>query len=352
MFSHSAYAWGLPLAASDVARSWDSLWNFVLGASIFFFILIVGGMLYLAIKYRARPGGRAKYITGNVPIEVVWTAVPTILLLLIFAWGFVVYNSMTRPASDAMEIRVVAKQWLWQFQYPDTGKITINNVYIPVNKPVKFIMSSEDVLHSFFVPNMRTKQDVVPGMYSSVWFEPTVAGRHQILCTQYCGTSHSQMLANLWVLTPEQWEDWKHGKKMEGIPNAGETVAQVSLEDGKASSRRSASAFDDHLPLAAAAPLQSLAGQGLEVSRVKGCVACHSSDGTTKIGPSYKGLFGSQVELADGSTVTADENYLRESMEDPNAKVVKGFSPTMPPFKGLITETEMNALIAYIKSVK
>lgn len=349
---HSAHAFGLPLAASDVARSFDTLWSFVLWASVFFFVLIVGGMIYMAITYRARPGGRSKYITGNVPIEVVWTAVPTVLLLLIFAWGYVVYNGMTRPPSDAMEIRVVAKQWLWQFQYPDTGKITINDVYVPVNKPVKFVMSSEDVLHSFFVPNMRTKQDVVPGMYTSVWFEPTVAGRHQIFCTEYCGTSHSQMLANLWVLTPEQWESWKRGKKIEGIQDAGKALAQVPVAAPVAGEPNRASASEDQVASAAAAPLKNLAAQGRDVSKAKGCIACHSDDGTAKIGPSYKGLYDSKVELADGSSTTADENYLRESIEDPNAKIVKGFSPTMPPFKGLINETEMNALIAYIKSVK
>ncbi|MBC7693278.1 MAG: cytochrome c oxidase subunit II [Methylotenera sp.] len=331
MFFNEAYAGnGLPIQGTDVAVMWDSLYNFLLWLSVFFFILVVGGMIYLAVRYRKREGDKSKYITGNHLIEAIWTIVPTILLLGIFAWGYQVYSKMVHAPSDAMEIRVIGKQWLWQFQYED-GKSTIGELYVPINKPVKLIMSSEDVLHSFFIPNFRVKQDVVPGMYSSVWFEAKVPGQHQVFCTEYCGFSHSGMLAKVIVLQPDEWAAWKKGKSVAG----GIGTVGVSGTQGGA-------------PLAA----ESLPAQGKKLTEAKGCVACHSDDGSTKIGPTYKGLFGSKVELQDGSTVVADENYIRESIMKPQAKVVKGFNPVMPTFQGLVSESEMNAIVAYIKSLK
>ena len=211
----------LPLQGSEVAVKWDALYMFLVWLSVFFFILVVGGMMYFVFKYKQRPGLKAKYITGNVPIEIVWTAVPFVLLMVIFGWGYYVYTEMTRIPQDAYEIRVVGKQWLWQFQYDD-GRTTTNELYVPVNKPVKLLMTSTDVLHSFFVPNFRVKSDVVPGMFTTVWFEANVPGKHQIFCTEYCGTSHSLMLAKVLALEPAQWEAWKAGKKIGDIPEAGE----------------------------------------------------------------------------------------------------------------------------------
>jgi cytochrome c oxidase subunit 2 len=216
----------LPLRGTDIATRWDHLYLFLVYLSIFFFVLICGGMIYFAYAYRSRPGLKAKYITGNIPIEIVWTAVPFILLMIIFGWGYSVYNDMTRAPVNAYEIKVVGKQWLWQFQYED-GRTLVNEVYVPVGTPVKFVMTSTDVLHSFFIPNFRVKQDVVPGMYTSVWFEANVTGKHQVYCTEYCGTSHSLMLAKVIVLTAEQWEAWKMGKKMNDIPEAGEPQANA-----------------------------------------------------------------------------------------------------------------------------
>jgi cytochrome c oxidase subunit 2 len=338
MFFKEAHAAEIMVAGSEIAHSWDHLWNFLVWLSVFFFILVVGGMVYLAITYRAGSKHKPKYITGNHALEALWTAIPTILLLIIFAWGYALYGKMIHAPSDAMEVRVVAKQWLFQFQYPDTGRTTINEVYVPVNKPVKLVMSSEDVLHSFFIPNFRVKSDIVPGMYTSVWFEANVPGKHQVYCTEYCGTSHSQMMAQVIALSPEDFEAWKAGKKFDSVPRAGQTLAEAQAETAK-------------IALKQAAPM-SLADQGKALTEAKGCIACHSADGSVKVGPSYKGLFGHEVELADGSKVTADENYLRESIENPNAKIVKGFQPVMPTFKGLITETELNAILAYINSVK
>lgn len=249
--------------------------------------------------------------------------------MVIFVWGYAVYHKMVSAPADAMEIQVIGKQWLWQFQYDD-GRSTINEFYVPVNRPVRLKMTSTDVLHSFFIPNFRVKQDVVPGMYSSVWFEATVPGKHQVYCTEYCGAAHSKMLAHVVALEPEDWENWKRGKKIlaEEKPQL-ETPSRAEVQ-------------------------VALVDQGKAHFQAKGCVACHSVDGASKgsMGPTLKGVFGTSVDLMSGGPVVADENYIRESIENPTAKIVKGFNPIMPTFKGLISDMEMNALIAYIKSLK
>ena len=329
--------WGLPLQGSDVAVTWDHLYWFLFWLSVFFFILVVGGMLYFIVVYRHQPGKKTKYIVDHHLLEAAWTIIPTILLLCIFGWGWSVYKKMVHAPVDAMEVRVIGKQWLWTFQYDD-GRTEASKLVVPLGKPVKLLMSSQDVIHSFFIPNFRVKQDVVPGMYTSVWFEPKVAGEHQVFCTEYCGTSHSGMLAKIEVLEPEQYALWKAGKPytVTGV----KTPSHDLLEAAQANARKA----NAGLPLA---------DQGAKLVQTKGCIACHTTDGTAKIGPSYKGIFGHEVELVDGSKVTVDENYIRESIEKPQAKVVKGFNPVMPPFtKEMVSEEDMNAIVAYIKSLK
>jgi cytochrome c oxidase subunit 2 len=338
---NQAFAGTLPLQGSEVAALWDGLYSFLVWLSVFFFILVVGGMVYFMFAYRHDPNKKTKYFTGSHLLEAIWIAVPTLLLLVIFAWGYVVYRNMVQAPSDAYEVRVIGKQWLWTFQY-DNGRSTVGEFYVPMNRPVKLIMTSEDVLHSFFIPNFRVKQDVVPGMYSSVWFTATVPGKHQVYCAEYCGTSHSTMLAKVIVLDDAQWEAWNANKQLGEIPEAGFDQASNetdSIETHKASVSRAVSQV-------------SLADQGKDVYRNKGCLGCHSVDGTTKVGPSHKGLFGRRLELADGRVVVADENFIRGHIENPRATTVKGFSPVMPTFKGLLSETELNALMAYIKSLK
>jgi cytochrome c oxidase subunit 2 len=334
---NEAFAGTLPLQGSDIAARWDTLYLFLVWLSAFFFVLVVGAMIYFAFKYRDRPGIKTKYITGNHLLEGIWIAIPTVLLLIIFGWGFSVYHDMTQAPLDAYEIKVIAKQWLWTFQY-DNGKTTVGEVYVPINKPVKMLMSSEDVLHSFFIPNFRVKQDVVPGMYTSVWFEAKVPGKHQIFCAEYCGTSHSGMLAKLVVLDEQQWKDWNNGKKLGPIPDAGQ---ELTAADIKAAESR------DSLT-----QVVSLADQGKGHFETKGCTSCHTVDGTSKVGPSMKGMFGSKVQLADGRVVLADDNYIRESIELPSAKLVKGYGALMPTFKGVLKEGEINALVAYIRTLK
>jgi len=339
----------LPLQASEVARSWDQLYFFLVWLSVFFFILVVGGMIYFAVKYRKSVSKTTQYITDNHVIEVVWTVIPAILLMVIFGWGYAVYVKMTQAPTDSYEVRVIGKQWLWQFQYDD-GRTTINELYVPVNKPVKLIMTSEDVIHSFFIPNFRVKQDVVPQMYSSVWFQATIPGKHQVFCTEYCGGSHSQMLAKVIVLDDQQWLSWRMGRKIDlnTLPTAGvgdDALAAAVKKQDEAKAAASGAGKSG-------VQLTGLAAEGKALMQAKGCIACHSFDGAQMTGPTLKGVFEHEVELVDGKKVVADENYLRESIENPNAKVVKGFNPVMPTFKGLISETEMNAVIAYIKTLK
>jgi cytochrome c oxidase subunit 2 len=244
---------------------------------------------------------------------------------------------MIQAPSDAMEIRVIGKQWLWNFQYED-GRLETGKLVVPLGKPIKLVMSSEDVLHSFFIPNFRVKSDVVPGMYTSVWFEAKVPGEHQVYCTEYCGTTHSGMLAKVEVLEPAQYELWKAGKPYQL------TGVKTPSSDLLAAAQSGARLANANLPLAQ---------QGEKLVAAKGCVACHSLDGSSKIGPSYKGIFGHEAELADGSKSTVDDNYIRESIRKPQAKVVKGFNPVMPPYtEEMIGEQDLGAIIAYIKSLK
>jgi len=341
-----AYAGTLPLQGTEIAAQWDSLYWFMVILSVFFFVLVVGGMIYFAVRYRNSVAKKTLYIKDNHLIEATWTIIPTILLMVIFGWGYVVYNRMTQAPSDAYEVRVIGKQWLWQFQYDD-GRTTVNELYVPANRPVKLIMTSEDVIHSFFVPNFRIKQDVVPGMYSSVWFNTTMPGKHQVFCTEYCGTSHSLMEAQVIALDEKQWSDWVRGKSIDNVPVNGLGNVPFTAAEREGKTEQSAQAGGE-----GSIQLAGLALEGKKVTEAKGCVACHSADGTAKVGPSFKGAFGRKAEFVSGDSVTADENYIRESIVNPQAKVVKGFGPVMPTFQGMVSETEINAVIAYLKALK
>ncbi len=308
----------LPAQGSALAAKWDTLYWFLTAISVFFFFLIVGGMIYFAIKYRHKKGTpeTTTYITGHHKLEAVWITIPTILVLVIFAWGYKLYVNMIEAPENAYEIHVQAEKWVWEFHYKN-GRKTIGDLFVPLNKPVKLIMTSEDVIHSFFVPDFRVKQDVVPGMYTSVWFQAEAPGKHEIFCAEYCGTSHSGMLGQVIVLDDAKWADFEQGKEI------AQSDKPVSMQD-----------------------------QGAELFRKRSCAACHSLDGTRRVGPTLKGLFNADVPLADGTTVKADENYLRESIEVPTAKIVQGFAPSMPSYKGQLTDAEMTALLTYLKSLK
>jgi cytochrome c oxidase subunit 2 len=312
--SGSSHSFWLPDAASTAAQQFDSGWNLVLWVAAFFFVLVVGAMSYFVIRYRRKSESEFPDAPDhNTRLEVVWTVIPIGIVLLLFGVGFKGYlNEQVAPA-DAMEIYVTAERWMWTFTYP-SGSSSVNELRVPLGRPVKLVMSSKDVIHSFFVPELRLKKDVVPNSYTTLWFEATRTGEMTINCAEYCGTGHSAMLGKLVVLPAKDFTEW--------LETGGEEKGGSPVQQG------------EHLATRLA------------------CMTCHSADGSTNTGPSWKGLYGAKVELEDGATVTADESYLRESITDPNAKIVKGYQPLMPVFKGLVTQKQLDALVAYIKSVK
>ena len=310
----------LPENASNLASGVDNVLLFVTVISVFFFLLISAVLVIFAIKYRRRAEDEeTPYITGNELLEVIWTVIPSILLMVIFAWGYWEFREMRNPPKDALEVNVVAQQWLWQFDYYN-GKKTINELYVQQNRPVKMVMRSEDVLHSFFVPDFRVKQDILPGYYTQLWFTPTKVGTFELFCAEYCGTSHSKMLAKVNVLSPEAFAIWEKG---------------IGIDEG--------TAVASDLPPA---------DRGAQLYSNRGCNACHSLDGAAGVGPTFKGLFGRDEKLQDGTTVVADENYLRESILNPSAQMVEGYQPVMPSFQGILSDQEVTDLIEYIKTLK
>ncbi len=309
----------IPEVASNLASKVDGVLLLITIMSLVFFILITVVLVYFAIKYRRkREDEETPYITGSEPLEIIWTVIPSILLIVLFVYGYVVFKDMRTPPKDAVEINVQGKQWLWTFDYYN-GKKTINELYVQYNRPVRLVMEAQDVLHSFFVPGFRVKQDLVPGRYTQLWFTPTKIGTFDIFCAEYCGTGHSAMLGKVVVLSPEAYEIWEKGVKV-----------------------------DEGAGVASLPPAEL----GAKIYKEKGCNACHSLDGSKIVGPSFKGIFGHSVELQDGSTVDVDENYIRQSILEPQAQVVKGFAPVMPSFKGILSDEDVTALVAYIKTLK
>jgi len=303
----------MPPQGTVVAVEYDRLYAFIVWASFISCAILIGGMIYFALKYKRRTNNdKTAYISHNAFLEFLWSFVPLVIFVVVFAWGWSVYHKMRTFPNDSLEVHVVAKQWAWDFQYK-SGKVTTNEFVVPAKVPVKLIMSSKDVLHSFYIPSMRIKQDIIPGRYTALGFNADKTGEYQVFCTEYCGTAHSSMLAKMKVVPLEEYEKWLQEKE-EGL---------------------------------------SLAQKGEKLFNSKGCVACHSTDGSAKVGPTWKGLWGAARELADGSKASADENYLREAIVSPNAKVVKGFAAgIMPTFQGQVTEDEMTAFIEYIKGLK
>ncbi|MCZ6468837.1 MAG: cytochrome c oxidase subunit II [Candidatus Dadabacteria bacterium] len=309
----------IPEAASNLASKVDGLLLVITFISIFFFVLISAVLIYFAVKYRRKSDDEeTPYITGNQTLEIIWTVIPSILLILLFVYGFVVYKDMRTPPKDAVDITVTGKQWLWTFEYYN-GKKTLNELYVRQNRPVRMVMRADDVIHSFFVPAFRVKQDLMPGRYTQLWFTPTKIGTFDIFCAEYCGTGHSKMLGKVIVLSPEAYDIWEKGVAVDG----GEAVASL--------------------------PPAEL---GEKLYKGKGCNACHSVDGSVVIGPSFKGLYEREGELEDGASYTADENYIMQSILEPQEQIVKGFQPVMPSFKGILSDAEITAIIAYIKTLK
>ncbi len=298
-----------PVRASAGAGIVDALYIFLVALSTFMSVAIFTMILVFALKYRRRPGIEAEQIEGSRALELTWSIIPLGIFMCIFLWGAVIYFRERTPPQGAAEVYVVAKQWMWKLQHEE-GQREINELHVPVGRDVKLIMTSQDVIHSFYVPAFRIKQDVLPGRYTTLWFRATRPGTYHLFCAEYCGTQHSGMVGQVVVMEPALYEAWLSGGT-------------------------------------AGAPL---AVTGQRLFSELGCVTCHRSD-TQGRGPDLVGVFGKPVMLEDGRTLVADENYVRESILTPAAKVVKGFKPIMPVFQGLVSEEQLNALVAYVKSL-
>jgi cytochrome c oxidase subunit II len=292
-----------------MAGNVDALYIFLLVVSGMMCLLIFTCILVFAAKFRARPGHVAEQNEGSIPLEITWSAIPFLVFMVIFVWGAAIFFKERTPPKGATEVYTVAKQWMWKFEHVE-GQREINELHVPVGRDVKMIMTSQDVIHSFYVPAFRIKQDVLPGRYTTTWFHATKPGTYHLFCAEYCGTMHSGMIGDVVVMEPAQYEEWLGGGTAMG----------------------------------------SLASTGKAMFTSLGCPTCHRFD-TQGRGPNLTGIFGKPVLLDDGRTVTADENYIRESILVPGAKVVSGFKPIMPTFQGLVSEEQLNALVAYVKSL-
>lgn len=288
----------------------DGLYFLLIAVSAFFTLLIFFLVLFFAIKYRRSAHPHAEQIEGSLPLELAWTLIPLGICMIFFAWGSLIFFEEARPPKGAMEVYVVAKQWMWKFEY-EGGQHDINQLHVPVGRDVRMIMSSQDAIHSFYVPAFRIKADVLPGRFTETWFRPTKAGVYHLFCAEYCGTDHSGMIGQVIVMEPIEYQAW--------LTSSGATTG-------------------------------SLAANGEQLFQQLGCLTCHRSD-TQGRGPNLAGIFGRPVLLDDGRTVTADENYIRESILNPGAKIVSGFKPIMPTYQGQVTEENLMALVAYIKSL-
>jgi cytochrome c oxidase subunit 2 len=303
-----------PELASAFAWKVDAVYIFIILVTVLVSLGVYAAIVAFVIKYKRKSEDEIpEQIEGNLPLEILWSVLPLGLVLVMFGWGVVVFFDLSTPPAEAINFSVVGKQWMWKVQHP-SGKREINELHVPTGQLVKLTITSEDVLHSFYIPAFRTKMDAVPGRYTTSWFEPTKPGEYHIFCAEYCGTKHSMMIGRVVVMDPPQYEQWlKHGGA--ASVNTGET-AEVA---------------------------------GARLFQEQRCVTCHQTNGI--MAPVLQGLFGKEVKLADGQTAKVDEAYIRESILNPTAKVVAGYQPNMPTFQGQVTEDAILQLIAYIKSL-
>ena len=301
-----------PDSASALSGDVDALFIVWALVSIFFSLLIAGLIVGLMTRYRRRhPEEVGADERPGIWLEVLWSAVPLAIMLVMFAWGTRVYFQLYRPPADAIEYTAIGKQWMWKIQHPE-GQREINTLHMPVGQAIKMKLASEDVIHSFYIPAFRIKQDAVPGRYTSLWFKATKPGVYHLFCAEYCGTEHSRMIGSIIVMEQRDYENW----------------------------------------MAGGAAGKSMVASGTDLFTSLACVTCHrAAPGVTQRGPSLEGVYGSQVKLADGRTVVADDNYIRESILNPTAKVVAGYDPVMPTFQGQVTEEQLTQLIAYVRSL-
>ncbi|MBI5431509.1 MAG: cytochrome c oxidase subunit II [Planctomycetes bacterium] len=304
---------GIPLfpdSASTYSDAVDYFYLALVVISIFFTVLVAALVVVFAIRFRTRPGSAgAVQIHGSHGLEIFWTVVPLVIVMALFVWSTKIWFVITRPPAHAEQYYVTGKQWMWKIQHP-TGQREINMLHVPVGVPIQLRMISEDVIHSFFIPAFRVKRDVLPGRYSTMWFEATKAGTYHLFCAEYCGTKHSQMIGSVIVMEQADYELW----------------------------------------LAGAAAGESPQAQGEKLFAASRCDTCHTGKPDAR-GPDFKGLWGTQVQLSDGSSVIFNEDYVRESILLPTAKTVAGFQQLMPTYAGQLGEDQILSLIAYLKSL-
>ena len=299
-----------PEAASTMASRVDGLYFFLVGLTAFFTILIAVLIAVFMIKYKRRtPNEIGAPIHGAMALEIIWSVIPLLICFGIFAWATDIFLAMSRPPAETMNVYVVGKQWMWKFQHLD-GQREINELHVPVDRDVKLIATSEDVIHDFFVPAFRVKVDVIPGRYVSIWFRSTKAGRYRLFCAEYCGTKHSGMTGEVVVMDPPAYQAWLSG----------------------------------------GATQQTLSEAGQQLFSDLACNTCHRADLKGR-GPVLEGVFGQAVTLQSGEKVVADEAYIRESILNPAAKITAGYQPIMPTFQGQVSEEQLLALVEYVKSL-
>jgi cytochrome c oxidase subunit II len=306
-------AFGIPLfpaQASTFARDVDALYFFILAVCAFFALAVAASVIYFGLRYhRAHDGEIGARIEGNLALELLWSVIPTMIAMVMFGWGASSFYHMRTPPAEALNIYAVGKQWMWKFQHLE-GQREINELHVPVGRPVKVTITSEDTIHSLYFPAFRTKMDAIPGRYTQLWFEATRTGTYHIFCTEYCGTNHSGIIGSVVVMEPAAYQAWLAGGAAEG----------------------------------------TLAERGERLFTELACNTCHLESGKGR-GPSLQGIVGKPVELADGSTAMVDEGYLRESIVNSQARIVKGFQPLMPAFQGLVSEDNLVALVEYVKTL-
>jgi cytochrome c oxidase subunit 2 len=308
-----------PEQASTIASLIDLFTFGVIGLGLAIGVVVVFVIIYFVTKYNATADAdRTNPIDEHTAIEITWSVIPLALVLGVFVWSANIYFNMYTPPTDTLNLNVIGKQWMWKVQHP-TGQREINTMHVPVNQPVKLTMTSQDVIHSFYVPAFRIKQDVLPGRYTTMWFEATKTGEFFLLCAEYCGTEHAMMVGKIVVMEPADYERWLFGGP------TSTSAGGVAASGGSGPS-----------------------GEALFTEQ--GCTSCHKLDGSPGIGPNLLAV-GSSVELDSGEMVPFDEEFVRESIIDPEAKIVAGYSPVMPTYQGKFNEEELFALVGYVQSL-
>jgi cytochrome c oxidase subunit II len=307
----------MPNEASEFSSQLDGLFQFLMWISAISTIAIAGAIIYFCVKYRATSREANEPAESQMDhsntLEVTWSVIPLFLVIGVFVAGFKQYVDLRTPPRSAYEVHATGQRWKWSFEYPEG--LTHPELHVPVGRNVRIMLQSVDVIHALYIPEFRTKMDAVPGRYTEIWFKATKEGTYPVYCAEYCGTSHSDMLTRVIVHSPEGFQAWvaEEIKKIESMP---------------------------------------LVDLGLLTFNQSGCSTCHSIDGSTKVGPSLKGAFGRQEKITGLGSIGVDENYIRESILEPQSKIVEGYPPSMPTFKGQLSDRRISGLIEYIKTLK